>query len=591
MNDPNCTQVQYRLPTRLNHEARQFKETPMDQISAGAAAARHARPFAPSLAPPGAHRLAQTVLAAAAALLATSVHADVLLDQNFGTGLGSFTSSGTVTTSTAGARMQGCYGCTDGAIRSAAINTVGYMNLTLQFSRSSSGLDTGEAGIVEFSTDGSSYTVLESSRTVSGPATFALPTTAAGRSTLYLRFRVNASTSSETYTVANARIEGTKTDNPPTGTLTDPGTGPWSLVSAANVASECKLDPTELQQANRTLGLSYAIVRYGKLCHEYYPSGRDSATQVYSTTKTMGALTVGALIHQTRNIPVTTTRKRGPLGEFQRVDHWLDSFTFQQASVTAHVLGMVSDASPNLNYPNREFQYDTVGSDAINRLSDVVNTVVAQDTTRLGSNIGAFWTRHLATPLGFENSTWGTSNTSKNFATSWQTTIRDMARLGLLMNNGGMWSGQRLVDLNYLYNLAHTSFEDANTRYGYLTWLNEEDSCAPKPQYRAYPHGPVSNAPSCLRTTGCPPQQHDVGVFFAAGLGGQYIIVHRGLDMVIVVKDSGGQSGDEPRRFWDAIRPAVLALDPTYRNNAAGFCAAYGAGNYAPDLKLWEGGR
>ncbi|MBC7955500.1 MAG: serine hydrolase [Cytophagales bacterium] len=536
-------------------------------------------------------RLAQTSLAIGALLMSAAAQADVLLQESFAAGLGSFTAAGTVTTGTNGARMQGCFGCTDGSIRSAAFSTVGFSNLTLNFSRSSSGLDTGEAGIVEFSTNGSTYSVLESSRTTSGAATFALPLTATGQNTVYLRFRVDASSSSETYTVANVRVEGTRTSTPPTTGASDPGTGPWALVSAANVAAQCKLDTALLQQANRTLGLSYAIVRYGKLCHEYYPSGRDSVSQVYSTTKTMGSLTVGALIHQTKNIPVTTTRKRGPLGEFQRVDHWLDSVTFQQASTTAHVLGMVSEASPNLNYPNREFVYDTVGSDAINRLSDVVNTVVTQDTARLGSNIGAFWQRYLATPLGFENSTWGTSNTSKNFATSWQTTVRDMARLGLLMNNGGMWNGQRLIDQDYVYNMGHTSFEDANTRYGYLTWLQEEDSCAPKPQYRSYPHGPVSNAPSCLRPGGCPAQQHDVGVFFAAGLGGQYIIVHRGLDMVIVVKDSGGQSGSEPMRFWEALRPAVIALDPTYRNNASGFCAAYGAGNYAPDLKLWEGDR
>jgi hypothetical protein len=543
--------------------------------------ARHRRPWL------------RTAIASAALLAGTAAHADVLLDTNFAGGLGGFTATGSVSTGSYGARMTAAAFSADGAIRSPAISTVGFMNLSLQFSRSSSGLDLGEAGVVEFSTNGSTYTVLESSRAVSGAATFALPTTAAGQGTLYLRFRVNGNSSTENYTVANVRLEGTPTGGGGGGggTATDPGTGPWSLVSAANVAAECKLDPSALQSANRTLGLSYAIVRYGKLCHEYYPSGRDSASQVYSTTKTMGALTIGALIHQTKNIPVTTTRKRGPLGEFQRIDHWLDSFTFQQASTTAHVLGMVSDASPNLNYPNREFQYDTVGSDAINRLSDVVNTVVAQDSTRLGSNIGAFWTRYLATPLGFENSTWGTSSSSKNFATSWQTTIRDMARLGLLMNNGGVWNGQRLVDLNYLYNLGHASFEDANTRYGYLTWLNEGDSCAPKPQHRVYPHGPVSNAPSCLRSGGCPPQQFDTGVFFAAGLGGQYIIVHRGLDMVIVVKDSGGQSADEPTRFWQAIRPAVVALDPTYRGNSSAFCSAYGSGNYAPDLKLWEGGR
>jgi hypothetical protein len=538
--------------------------------------------------------LRRGAVALAAMAACAAAHADVLLQEPLTSGLGSFTSAGSVSTSASGARLVASALSTDGSIRSAAISTVGFTNITLSFTRSSSGLDSGEAGIAEYSTNGSTYTAVESSNTASGATTIALPAAAAGQSTLYVRFRVSANSALENYTVANVSVQGTSgSTNPnpnPNPALRDPGTGPWALVSAANVGVECKLDAAALQQANRTLNLSYAIVRYGKLCHEYYPSGRDSASQVYSTTKTMGALTVGALIHQTKNIPVTTTRKRGPLGEFQRVDHWLDSFTFQQAATTAHVLGMVSDASPNLNYPNREFVYDTVGSDAINRLSDVVNTVVAQDTTRLGSNIGTFWTRFIKTPLGLENSTWGNSNTSKNFATSWQTVIRDMARVGLLMNNGGVWNGQRIVDAQYLYNLSHTSFEDANTRYGYLTWLQEEDSCAPSPQYRTYPHGPVSNAPNCGRPS-CAPQQHDVGVFFAAGLGGQYIIVHRGLDMVIVVKDSGGQSGAEPARFWQAIRPAVIALDPTYRGNATGFCAAYKAGNYAPDLKLWEGNR
>jgi hypothetical protein len=516
----------------------------------------------------------------------------VIFDETFSTGLGKFTSGGSVSTSSGAARLNGCYGCTDGSITSNAISTVGFTGLKLSFDRSTYGLDSGESGIAEFSTNGSTYTAVESIRTASGRVTFNLPSSAEGQSNLRIRFRINASLSSEYYTVDNIRLEGTSgtTEPPPPGTVTDPGTGPWQPVPASSVAAECKLDPALLQQANRTLGLSWAVVRYGKLCHEYYPSGSDPRSQAYSATKTMGALTVGALIHQSKSLPASTTRKRGPLTEFQRVDHWLDSFTFHRDSTTAHVLGMVSDASSSLSYPNRQWQYDTVGSDAINRLSDVVNTVVAQDTTRFGSNIGAFWRRHFAQPLGLQNSIWGSSESSKNFATSWETTIRDMARVGLLMLNGGVWNGQRLVDGNYLYNLAHPSFEDAHTGYGYLTWSNEADSCAPKPIHKTYPHGPVSGAPSCLRAEGCA-QTHDAGVFYAAGLGGQYIIVHRGLDLVIVVKDSGGQSGNEPARFWNALRPAVLAHDPVYRGNPTGFCTAYGRGNYAPDLKLWEGGR
>jgi hypothetical protein len=525
----------------------------------------------------------------AATLWASAVNADVIYGEEFTSGLGRFTAAGSVYTGTYGARMRG--GTTPGVITTSDIDTSGFTSLTLSATRTAEGLDLGEAGRISVSANGGAFTVLESQRSPSGRVTFQL----SEATSIRIRFSIAASSFLETYDVDAVALEGTPGGGcepncpPPPPTSPDPGTGPWTLIPSANVATECGFDPALLQQADRTLGLAWAVVRYGKLCHEYYPSGRDPADQVYSTTKTLGALTIGALIHQSRGFAQTTTRKRGPLGEFQRADHWLDSFTFHRDATTAHVLAMVSAASSSLAWGSKNWRYDTIGSEAINRLSDVTNTVVAQDTARLGSNIGQFWRRHLAEPLGLESSTWGSSDSSKNFATSWNTTIRDMARVGLLMLNGGVWNGQRLVDENYLYNLMHPAFEDAHTGYGYLTWLNEDDSCAPKPIHRSYPHG-LSQASSCMRAEGCS-QTYDVGVAYAAGAGGQYIVVHRGLDLVIIVKDSGGQSGAEPARFWRALRPALLARDSTFRNNESGFCAAYGRGDYAPDLRLWSSGR
>jgi hypothetical protein len=292
-------------------------------------------------------------------------------------------------------------------------------------------------------------------------------------------------------------------------------------------------------------------------------------------------------MYQSRDL-VSRGRQSGPLAEFQRVDHWLDDFSYNQDATIAHVLSMEGH-NRSLSYGDKSFTYDTVGSTQINTLSDIINLVVAQDSDRLGRNIGEFYERYVASTLGFEDSTWGTSNRSKNFAYSWNATARDMARLGLLLLNGGVWNGERVLDSEYVYNLSHAAFEDGSTRYGYLTWLSEEDDCGPAPVHRSYPHG-ISQAPDCgRRGRGCE-QTQDVGVFFAAGLGGQYIIQHRGLDMVIVVKESGSQSSEEVVRVWDAIRPAVVAYDPTYPGDERGFCAAYGANKYAPDLKLWEGG-
>ena len=153
-----------------------------------------------------------------------AAHAQVVvLQQNFGTsGLGSFTSAGSVSTSSAGARMAATLIGTDGAITSAPISTQGFSNLTLTFTRATSGLDSGEAGIAAFSVDGSNYTNLESLQTASGATTVTLPSVAANQSQLRLRFRVSASSSLESYTVASLTLQGSTggpTDPPPVGSL------------------------------------------------------------------------------------------------------------------------------------------------------------------------------------------------------------------------------------------------------------------------------------------------------------------------------------------------------------------------------------
>jgi len=36
--------------------------------------------------------------------------------------------------------------------------------------------------------------------------------------------------------------------------------------------------------------------------------------------------------------------------------------------------------------------------------------------------------------------------------------------------------------------------------------------------------------------------------------------------------------------LWDTVRPAVVAADPVYAGDEAGFCRAYADNRYAPDL-------
>lgn len=376
--------------------------------------------------------------------------------------------------------------------------------------------------------------------------------------------------------------------------LRDPGTGEWELVARDEVPNRCGLDPDLLDAADTQINEAYAIVRYGELCHEYYPNGPDTRTEVFSTTKTLGALATGVVAYQTRDIP-RAGRKTGPLRAEDRVDHWLDEFSFNPDALVANVLAMNAH-NADLSLGQKVHQYDTFGTVQINRLSDVVNTVLAQDPDRLGQNIDDFTVRYIFEPLGMRDSDWNSGLPNKVFAFSWHSTIRDMARIGLLLLRDGVWSEQRILDADWVYRMTHPSFEDANTAYGYLTWLNSAsnysfgfglpiaqgpvDACAPRALQRAYP-SPLSGSPDCNYE---PPwtceQEFDVGMWYAAGLNGQYIVGHRALDLVIIAKDSSAG----PAQLWRAVRPALVALDPVYQGDEEAFCASYAENAYAPDL-------
>ncbi len=381
----------------------------------------------------------------------------------------------------------------------------------------------------------------------------------------------------------------------------DPGTGPWEPVARERVAEECGLDPDLLEQADAVINQPWAIIRYGKLCHEFYPSGEDTVTEVFSTTKTLGSLVTGIAAYETKNLP-NTGRKTGPLSDLDRVDHWLDSFTFNPNAHIAHVLAMVAH-NPDLSLGQKEHQYDAIGTVQINRLSDVINTVIAQDPERLGSDLEQFTRRFLFEPLAMNNSKWSNNAPNKVFAYSWNAKLSEMARLGLLMLNGGVWNGRRVLDAEWVYKMTHPAFEDSNTGYAYLTWLNASsnhtlggiidlmgqkfqvplDACAPVAVYAEHPHG-LSDSPDCNydEPYSCE-QQFDVGVWYAAGLGGQVIVGHRGLDLVLVAKSLGGLGGSAA--IWDPVRPALVALDPMFQGDEEAFCAAYAANGYAPDLR------
>ena len=325
------------------------------------------------------------------------------------------------------------------------------------------------------------------------------------------------------------------------------------------------------------------------------PGGTTETYQVYSVTKTFGAMLFGMVASRSRlsdEDPVTKWIPRDELG------------AINPNARLAHVLAMVSTNADLGPGKKGAWSYDTFGDREINRLVGVMDRAIAAEPENFPgvSNVVELAQKELFEPLGMKDSSWAGGGIASNL----YSTVHDMARLGQLVLQRGRWEGRQLIDEEYLYRMTHPAFEDVNTGYGYLTYVNAADNwsyptstadthCAPYGRWPTYPHRPFYEWPDS--NGGVPEereQRYDMAHVFASGTGGQKFIIYRGLDMVIAIRNGavsvndGGTVVDQfpgHKTVWNALRPAMLALDPVYKGDEAAFCAAYRRSEYAPDLR------
>lgn len=362
----------------------------------------------------------------------------------------------------------------------------------------------------------------------------------------------------------------------------DPGLQEWVRVDPANVAAECGLDPALLAEADTKMrGNPYAVVRYGKLCHEF---GDTKGTfHVASITKFMASLTFGIATTKTAlsdEALVTDYLKPAQMGLINR-----------QAKI-AHVLAMTS-TKWNLAWGKKgTWSYDALGWREIDKLIPIIETALAREPEAFPgvTTIEQLAKTQLFDKIGMASTTWKGSSV----AYSMNSNVRDVARLGLLQLRKGMWNGQPILSEEYTFRMSHPAFEDTNTGYGYLFMMNalknqkyssgsNDPNCAPVSLWSSYPHRPFFAAPNCNGGNATCTQQYDVGTRWAAGVGGHKVVIHPGLDLVMVVR--GDASNEGHNNVWNAVRPALVKLDATFSGNETGFCAAYKNNQYAPDLR------
>lgn len=390
------------------------------------------------------------------------------------------------------------------------------------------------------------------------------------------------------------------------GIYQDPGQSEWDK----GTTEYCKMDPALFDDSAFN---NYAVFRYGKLCHM---KGGDTVDQTYLSTMALGGVMVGRAAYLARNIE-RTGPGTGPILHTDLGTDWIAEPTYANREATInHIMAMVAHASPNLEDDELLFSFDLIGQDAINGLIEAMEKCI-QQVPGLPRDAVTFVQQEIFDRMGMSDSSWDpwivvedlspelaiTTNPLGGLVIGWKASISDMGKLGTLLLHDGWYGGERLLSREWVYRMSHPAFEGANTAYGQLTWVNHRGNatmtilndvttvllfdlgngelCSPAAFWPQYPHYP-STAKDCMATTpgaSCI-QKYDVGVYSTSGLPGVTMVMHPGLDMVIVTHDYNSGS----KTLWDAIRPGLLALDPIYKGDETTFCRDYGAGNYAPDL-------
>ena len=280
---------------------------------------------------------------------------------------------------------------------------------------------------------------------------------------------------------------------------------------------------------------SVVVVRSGHVIFEYYKSGsnQDTLRNTESVTKSVLSLLVGIAIDQraiasldqpiAALLPTGTTAAIGANRQPVTIKHLL---TMKAGFATS---GRVSRAdSDNPQYlanrsvkaqPGAEFLYDNLATNLL--------AIVLENAT--GQGAAEFARRRLFGPLGIDSLDWQKGPNGHNYGSSGLSLrTRDMAKLGQLMLQEGMWNEQQLISKSYAGEAVQRQTSAGEPPYGYMWWL--------------------------------PPSSTARQTFFASGFGGQLIWVHTPLDLVVATTATATESSQARGQAMNLIRENIFRL-------------------------------
>ncbi|MCB2204823.1 beta-lactamase family protein [bacterium] len=307
----------------------------------------------------------------------------------------------------------------------------------------------------------------------------------------------------------------------------------------------------------RILGMEFGhlesllILHHGALVVEEYFYGfdRDRLHRINSCTKSVTSLLLGSALEQHPEV-----RTDQPLFSLFPRHAELGS-GWGGAMTLAHVMTMTAGYDTDegddpdeaddwvrallvrkrVHQPGSTFAYDNGCTEILCALIEQLEGVPVHDYAK----------QRLFDPMGISTYSWTLAdNGFPECASGLHLRPRDMAKIGLLVLNNGAWQGKPLIPSAWIRESTTPHVRESDFfDYGYQWWCRSKDN---KHWWER----------SATRTT------EEPRLVTALGAGGQYIMVLRDLDMVVVTTASDYHSGHIARSkipmVIEAIVPALL---------------------------------
>jgi len=222
---------------------------------------------------------------------------------------------------------------------------------------------------------------------------------------------------------------------------------------------------------------------------------------------------------------------------------WSQASPQQEAAISIrHLLSMSSGLATDFSFahaPETAWLYNT----------PVYHELMRVLIAATGMDRDALTTKWITEPLGMKYSSWTDRPwASSDIAVGLSTTARELARFGLMIQAGGQWAGETIVQDSAFLEAMLSPSQALNPSYGYLWWLNGQDfSLATNAQAQRRSGEMVDSAPRDM-------------VAMQGALDRKLYLVPS-LNLVITRLGSNGAADGSSFNdaFWEALKEAAPA--------------------------------